>query len=418
MFSDKGTVDSRHLVAFSPPEQEEKLFYYDFDLKRWRPCQIQSHLPYDLSTYRLLDHENEVVVTCSDSYRLSAQNTEEELQRLEGERKWRRDIIQKGAELDFCSLEGWIKGWVVWTKSDIVPGVLCLCHRKTRRLIGYYFHESKKLAKSSTHTHKFTEEELQNEKREEEAAEVRFQEREKTLKDFKSKIPRYSVKGYTIQFYNVLEYYKTLKRYPKEVTVASIQEYMKKNNPSASWDPKFEKDPLYRCFGAFVSYAQDFDVVFTSVKETLDKETSTHEFGKGDAYFGIEIHNATYAKLRIGRSDPVPVFELDQSSNGNFTFADFTYENPLFPGTSGDRFYWETDGDRITYKIITIQNGPRSMMADLENKHALSRMPSRKRWLLTGHLWMRSFCFEDKDLEVVDGEIPESPPGNPWICFS
>ena len=169
------TVNSRHLVAFSKPTNENK-YYYVFEIQQWIKCTPLDNLPYGLCFYKLENRpETELLVTSRDSYRLSdhiPEHTDHE--KMLKEKQWRDSIVGKGQEFDFLTSGGtWKKGVVNWTKRDIIPGVIQIGPRSSIGAIpvnisssdgsgvdGYYYKESSRLGQSSAHTPFITQEQL------------------------------------------------------------------------------------------------------------------------------------------------------------------------------------------------------------------------------------------------------------------
>lgn len=168
--------DIHYLIDHVDRDAESNEFYlYDFDQLKYRACQKVDYLPYDLIKIQFIDDATNAI-TCCDSYRLAQdQNDFLEVDELNEQYQWRKQIVLKGVELDFDYNNDWIKVEVLCIKSDVVSGILLLAHRKTRYALGYYYYESSRLAKSSTYTHKMTDAEIKEEEEMEKIAAENYQ---------------------------------------------------------------------------------------------------------------------------------------------------------------------------------------------------------------------------------------------------
>lgn len=182
-----------HLVYISNQTSDDTIYFYDFDSNCYRKCHQTNIMPYDL--IELTFDDGSTTITCSDSYRI-AFNKHEFLtkEELEAEDVWRMSIVENGKEVDFYhrDTDEWIKAEVVGTKCDITPGVVNLNQRKRVNWIGYFYYESKRLAESSVHTHRFTVEELDEENRKEIEAHERYLKTERIKEEMIKKIPIYN----------------------------------------------------------------------------------------------------------------------------------------------------------------------------------------------------------------------------------
>jgi hypothetical protein len=184
---------NRHQVFF---EKEPEETFYIFDDNVWKKCKNVDRLPYDLTIFQLEDGME--IPTCKDSFRILSEEdynnknipSQKELQE---EIEWRSQIVEQD-EIDFLLNKDWVKAYVSWKKSDIIPNVWNIYHRKSTDWIGYFYYESKRIAKSSTHTPKISVEELLKEKEEKECIEKEKKENEEkyasilnSLRTFKPK---------------------------------------------------------------------------------------------------------------------------------------------------------------------------------------------------------------------------------------
>lgn len=139
-------------------DQIENLYYYDFDLEKWRLCKPIANLPCNLCVYKLLDcnNDNNVVITCTDSYRLyqlkhSSKFSSIDLNNLNNssyfpsneymkiEQQCREEMVYCGQKLHFYDLkkELWVKTHVILIEHNIIQNVLKLDK------YGYYYYESR-----------------------------------------------------------------------------------------------------------------------------------------------------------------------------------------------------------------------------------------------------------------------------------
>jgi hypothetical protein len=161
---------NRHQVLFQKEPEET---FYIFDDNVWKKCKNIDSLPYDLIIFQLEDGTE--IQTCKDSFRIVSEedykNKNIPFQKeLQEEIEWRLQIVEQD-EIDFLLNDNWVKAYVFWKKSDIIPNVWNIYHRKSTDWIGYFYYESKRIAKSSTHTPKISVEELLKEKEEKEKKE-------------------------------------------------------------------------------------------------------------------------------------------------------------------------------------------------------------------------------------------------------
>lgn len=401
-------VNGRHLVAFQKPEPIENLHYYDFDLKKWRPVKPIDRLPYGLCSYYFTDDtfsKDRCVVTSEDSYRLSIEPHLIEDKYLLEEKEWRDKIVEKGAEFEYSHNDGRIsRAKVAWTKADIIPGVLLCGPRKNPNIggYGYVFKESRKLNRSGTHFEPITEEELEKEQLEKEEAARRKKEEDNIVKYWKDRLPYLIVKGYTdtVKVYDTRPMWDTFKKYPKCVDIED------------------EGLSAYQnCLIAIYREAKDYDACF--IDDEAKVKDGAARFAGYDVFFDLHVHNATYARMRCGDSDPDGThhreFTMEKIGDA-FTFPEITYDNPLFRATLGSTFIIFTDGDKMTYKGGIISGAPRMVYHGLENSWTINVLQDRM--LFNGHLWTPSISFKLED--IIEGEKPkdEKPKGRWSISWS
>lgn len=184
-----------HLVSFKKDINKNNLYYFDFGDSTWIKCKQIDQLPYSLCKYQV-ENSDHTFITCIDSYRLT-KNLEDVLsnEEMHKEKEWRDNVVKALEEVDLYAKDEWHKMIVAWVKADIIPDVLHLRKRRNESdLCGYYYKESKSLAKSQTKTPVITDEQLQKEKEQDERAvknrqEIhdKIDEIEKSLKLFKIK---------------------------------------------------------------------------------------------------------------------------------------------------------------------------------------------------------------------------------------
>lgn len=447
VFYHRDAVRSRHSVALSKPEPSHpNLHYYDLDQRRWRRCVIVDRLPYDLATYRLLDEtssdfswttwdffgskmdsshdDNEkVIVTSSDSYRLST-DPENDTTDFEYESKWRKELFQKGKEVDVYDNGEWLKVVVDSTKADIVPGMICLSNRRYSVLsLGSYFVESKHLAESCAHTEVITPEQLEIEKEEDARGEELYQCKQDSIATFKATTKMFCHKNLTgwremfgghFRFYDIRDLYASLlSPAPIEIT----KEMILSSTDFKDVDPKLLDSPecLY-IYGFFLN--PESKMVFVSdsfnLKEYRDKLKTNIvgiRLGTSDALYDIRVKNATYA-----RYSPSGIIDCDYVSSrppidlvkdgDDFVIPGLSLECPLFNPKSGSRHTLDTDGDVVTFKRLWSRNDYLYVFA--LNNHAVSWLPNGK-IVMAGHVWLPSLIINEEDLVDVTELNKEKP---------
>lgn len=454
-YYDREEVNSKHLVLFSKPKEVDGLHYYDFDTQSWIRCYPQDNLPYGLCSYRLEEKtENESVITCHDSYRLSdgfPEYTNHEAM-LE-EKKWRDEMYEvgKGYEFDWQLEDGeWVKGGICWTKADIIPGVCVIGPRDCPNLNGwgYHYKESKRYAKASTYTHIITQEELDEEQRQKDEARERYLKRQQRIADWKQKLPRLCPKEYVrcansggglcgpIAFYDILPYYLSLKRDPNETTLESILSRMDPEDAVKIRESLKDNPTMIGLLGLVSQNSlkvkpkdEKYEVIFDSgecvpeiskyLKIEGKENVKSFELTDMEGFFDIRVHNATYCYLKWKHNNREDYMINMVQKDNYLTFEDITYDNPLFSSVKGDRLTFFTDGDKVTYKRIWMDNEPRSIFYGMENSYAISYFPSQKRVLMLGHVWQPSLGCSIDDLVPVDPKpVQEKRGGGTWMTMS
>jgi hypothetical protein len=139
-------------------DNENDLYYFDFNFDKWRKCYSTDSYPYNLYKYEYEDSE-ETFITCPDSYRLTNNiNDVPSNEEMYKEKEWRDAVVKDNEELDMYQKNEWHKMKVGWTKCDVIPDVLHLVPRKrnseNNNLCCYYYKDTKKIAKV-VHIQKF-----------------------------------------------------------------------------------------------------------------------------------------------------------------------------------------------------------------------------------------------------------------------
>ncbi len=409
-------LSSKHAVYYPPIENAPTLYYYDFSQNKYRPCKLTESLPYDLGMYKFQDENaNTVFVTCSDSYRLS---DDPDGHIDPSEKEWRDVICQNDDvdELDFYdNNNNWIKAEVAWKKADIVPNVLCLQHRKTILGLGYYYIESKRLAKSATYTQLFTQEELDKEIQDEIESKKQFEEEKEIILNIRKRLP-------TI-------YFDEGKAWAKDMIINDLTSYYGKLNliPQMSDEELMKKttdnninklENVSRALLTLISENCD-GAYYDSMPLTLeynsyDKIYYSQLLSGCDCICDIKVNGLTpddceSIKLTYNFHDDV----CDGIWNGNeFIFPDFTITNPLVKpmmGTSLQICIYglkkeNKDDIKCHCKGIMLNIIPRKIV--LENgPWAVSKVPSKSSWLLAGHLWCPSKLVPYDEIEISEPEI-------------
>lgn len=395
----------QNLVCFNNDFDKNNLYYFDFNDNTWLQCKPIGKLPYNLCKYKF-ENSDSTFITCNDSYRLT-NNLDNILSNNEmyKEKEWRDNIVKNNEEIDLYSDGEWHKMIVAWIKADIIPDVLHLKKRRNKsNLCGYFYKESKNLAKSCTHTPAITEEELQKEKEIDEKAikyreekHKKFDEIEKSLIMYKIKeeyYPRYSSTIKDFFFYDTLPYYQTLKLnndkklIPKEEFKGPVkyEDYLTYDNPT-------------KCMALLAFHLNKKTADIVSIEDEYDIKNSCIALKKNyDAFCNIKIYNATYAKLK---SDNVNIdFDIIDSSDDNkiFGFKDINEANPIFNSVLTDNLFIETDGDKVKFDGILMDPISRLIIKCCQN-FTVIHFPSKNFVLLHNTFIWCSMTFNYERLE-------------------
>jgi len=414
-------VNSRHLVAFTNNFPDEQLYYFDFESEKWIKCYPINKLPYNLCSFRLENDTNEnCVVTSLDSYRLTYDLTDVPYnEEMREESEWRDEIVNKGAELDFIKGDKVYKAKVCWTKSDIIPGVMLIGPRTCPNLnsFGYYYKESKNLAKSCTYTDVISEEQLKKEQINKINYEIKRKEQMEEIKNIKRTLDYFCPKQYLnyankggglcgkVGFYNLLPFYQTLKIYPEPITLELVKKLAIKNGTTLNIDEnkKYTSEQIV-LLGTLSLLKDGYDGGYGEVTKETEEINGGRTFKKCvylngcEAFFDIKIYNATYAHLSFGDKS----IELEEQE-GIFTLTDINLANPLFcsVGASGFRIF--TDGDKASYKCLILDSDPRRILYGFDNSYAVSYLHSKNTVLLVGNMWQPSIiCTTDELVKLKD----------------
>ena len=420
---DRQKVNSRHCVLFSKPKINDDLFYYDFDTHEWREVIPLDNLPYGLCIYKFVDEDDEsrCVVTCRDSYRLSTKPDTDDAE-LEKERQW-RDQIVNGTEVEYVDPKKGTaqRAKVLWFKSDIIPGVVYCGPHKRPNVNGWYIYkESLRLAKRGSHIPLLTDEELAEEQCTKEKAEERYNKWQDTVQSWKDKLPYISCEKYadstffmggSVRVYDTREYWRSVKKYPNEITVKSILDWCIENHKDGEKVENIEKnkeievykDTVQLCILGEATVAKDYEASFIR-REILVPQNDQKppvKLSDFDFIFDIKVHDATFAYMHCGDLDPNGEwgrhFDMIKVNNV-FTFPDITYENPLHQAQSGSTFWFYTDGSRITYKAGWKYMDVNRLMAEMSN-WTINELQGKL--LLNGHMWAPSVSFPVEDIIEV-----------------
>lgn len=380
------------LVAFNNNFDDSDLYYFDFNDNTWKGCEPIGRLPYDLCKYKAINSDHEFI-TCVDSYCLT-DNLEDVLSNdeMHKEKEWRDSIVKAQEEVDMLNKGEWHKMIVAWVKADVIPGVLHLRKRRDDRgICGYFYKESKRLAKSQTKTPIITEQQLQEEKEYDERVlkniqekKDRYKEIEKTLKLYKIKEEFYHIYAPTVKdvvFYDTLPYYQSL-RLDTEQKIISKED----------WFPEAKK--TYEEYLAYSNREKGFvnlikhtahvrsedktaDMVSVEDKYTDIKNCYAPLKTDYDAFYNIKIYNATYAKLVCDYKEiDCDVIGYSVEDKQIFGFFDITEKNPIFNSTISNTIYIDTDGDEITFNGILMDFTPRHIIKNAQ-KFTINHFPMK-----------------------------------------
>lgn len=382
-FYNANKVNSRHLVLFDPPPRDEK-FYFDLDQNKWRKCVVQDRLPYGLLTYKVFDHndDTEVIVTCPDSYLMSdTENTSKNL----FDQKWRKDILTPDSEFDFLYKDEWVQACAADIKSDIVPGVIRVSHRRGW-MLGYVYYESSRIAPLFTHTEIITPEQLKHERLQHE----KFVDDQKKINDeieeWKEKLPVYSYKGWIganyfgccLELIDIRPYYSSLKKDPIPITMDRIREYQQRIGKP---EPEAGSNSFIIGLMGLVSCSLEYDVVCIEHHHSIKNEKfPIYRFG--DGIISLIVRNATYAYLELPNDQQK--IELVENDN-DFILKDIDIDNPLLQSNHGVILNLRTDGDFVEAEYILIRTNKRTVLSKLQGSFAITWL--KEKVIILGHMW-------------------------------
>ncbi len=354
-------------------DNQNNLYYFNFKYDKWEKCYKIKSYPYNLNEYKF-ENSNETFITCDDSYRLT-ENLEDVLSNEEIyiEKEWRDKVVKAQEEVDLFNKGEWYKMIVAWVKADVIPGVL---HLKKRRddcgMCGYFYKESKRLAKSQTKTPIISIEQLQEEKEHDEKIMKLIQERrdkykeiEKTLKLYKIKEEFHKIYAPSIKdvfFYDTLPYYQSLKLNNNKKLISK-----------EDWSPKAtmtyeEYLALSNCEKGFLKLVYEPSKEGNNMVSVEDEYTDIKNCYAPlrkdyDAFYNIQIYNATYAKLKCDYKEiDCDVIDYSIDDKKIFGFFDISEKNPIFNSTLANTIYIDTDGDKITFDGILMDPTPRYIL--------------------------------------------------------
>lgn len=425
-YYNRNEVNGRHAVFFTKPNFIEGLTYFDFDTETWRPVEPLDNLPYGLCTYKFLDNDPNVVltcpdqlviVTCHDSYRLSTDpDHERSISEMWEEKEWRDLIAVSGAELDYKTAgDGGYEAKVCWPKSDIIPGVITGGPRRFPNIngFGYIYKESRKFSKSGTEFPLLSSEELEKVKEEDRISEQRYKENKERISKLKKSLKYYVVsdpenpnRALNVSFYDTVSHYKTLSKYPHAVTFDLVKEYLKgsDNEPVVN---TYTGHQL--CFIALCCIAQEYDLCYYKMEkdiknDILESKENFIVLDKGDVYFDIKVHNATYAYLEC-RSDPYynTRFDMEKVEEKTWTFTDITIDNPLFKSSLGSALCIYTDGTKVEWASGVYNCSTLTDMATLSKGWRMNRIQGKI--LLNGDVWAPSMAVTEDNIKLRDEEV-------------
>jgi len=318
--------------------------------------------------------------------------------------------LKNQIELDFANGKSvWIKAEVAWPKSDIVPGVLLISERKNRaKTLGYYYMESKRLAKSCTHTTPLTQEELDKELAEEIKWKNYFENQNKQIETLQNNLPylveeqykmhvNYSGLGGRNGFFDMRKFYQSLKIYPNEIT----KELIKENLPADKLE-SYKLDDLnkeqYPLVATLIFDKEDWDGFWTNnSKEISDGKIILTSEMVADAFFNIKIFGGTWGKIIMCNSQEgnkeIQMDLIQEVDQTYLTFPDINIHNPLFKSFGGSSIRIETDGKSYSICQMILNTEPRRLMVKLGNSYAVSWFESKNKVLLLGHMWRQSNIY-------------------------
>lgn len=405
------TLNDSNCVCFNNVFSKIDQYYFDLDTKKWIQCEPINKLPYNLCTYKLknmLLKNDYCIVTCQDSYRLVTDlKLAPTIEEMISEYEWREQIVNKNAELDFIDNKNVAhKAEVCWTVSDVIHGVILIGPRKYPHIksFGYYYKESKQLAKSCTYTEILTENQLKQEEIFQKDFELKVADRKIKLKQIKLDSPYVCPSNYIkfantssgmcgkIGCFDLRKYYKSLKFYEIPITIELLEnnhEFFDKNKITS-------QEQLILC--GLISVENKYDVVYgeNRLNINLDGIVRLNEY---DAFSDIIIYGATYAKIKC--NDEYVDFDFSEVDN-TFVLNDITLQNPIFSTMSGYVLAIHTDGTHTTYNGIYIGIEPRRLLNSVDNSYALNWFESKNLILMAGHMWQPSMICKISDMINVE----------------
>lgn len=402
-----------HLVNTSNiKDNRNNLFYFDFEGEKWIKCSSVHSYPYNLFKYDL-DGTDKSIITCSDSYRLIENlDNPPSIDEMYKEKEWREELVSPGVEVDMQLKGEWHKMRVAWTKSDIIKDVLHLQARdnpnKNNQLSGYYYKESTRLAKSSTHTRVIPQEELDKEKQEEEEFKIWKETQEKILTDLVKPLKVYNIKDTKHCFLDFFSYYKTLK------IIHTTNLLDKKLFKTEEQYQEYVASSKYKRTIVDLSWYMGLSEEKYDGLSTIDEvevKNGKFDLRDYDGFYNFKIHNATHAKL-VSYDVEIEADVLEEFPDGKktFGFKDITEDFPLF---SGNLSYTNivTDGDKISFNGLVLNTLARKIYI-LSNFHIYLPFKSRN-FIFLHSVSFYSSSKVDSDRFV---EIDEPPNGfYDWI---
>ena len=402
-----------NLVGFKNDVDRQHLYYFDFSENTWVECKPIGRLPYNLCKYQF-ENSDHTFITCIDSYRLT-DNLNDVLSNDEmyKEKEWRDNVVKDHEEVDLYENGEWHKMVVAWIKADIIHGVLHLKKRRnTSDLYGYFYKESKKLAKSCSQTPVITEEELQKEKefdeniiKEKEESHNKIGEIEESLKLYKIKDEyrtQYTSHLKEFLFYDTLPYYQSLKL-NNDKKLLSKEDF----HPGArlTYEEYLSIDTLKKCMAklGLHIFNKTADMVSIEDEYTDIKNCCVVLKSDYDAFCNIKIYNATYAKLvclaPFNDHLQVDCDIIDSIDDKKiFGFKDINDTNPILNSAISDNLFIQTDGDKVTFDGILMNSMPRYILKNSQ-KYSVIHFPSKKFVLLDHTFIGNSMTFDYETLE-------------------
>lgn len=243
-----------------------------------------------------------------------------------------------------------------------------------------------------------------------------------------------TLKCFCVPDWNLVQFtspnwYATLKKCPHLITrdlILQHDEVKKQIAEDDDFDPNsmFEKTCL--CI-LYMRLDKNYDVYSEQVEFIpYNNDTTTDRYimlnAWGDAYYDIMVTGATYAVMYIGDGKPAfaddgkygkyeQTIHMDRIGNDKnndgksiYTLIDFTADNPLFTATMGSGIKIYTDGN-VSAKLSFISYDTRNLYHRLMYLYALSIMPSRRQYVLNGHMWNPSAIVSFDKVKYIDPKI-------------